>query len=203
MIILKENLEELPNRKRINFINSLSGFKSANLIGTINSNGESNLAIFSSLVHIGADPALIGMVSRPNSVPRHTLENIKDTGVFSINSVSENIYRQAHLTSARIDVSESEFSFTGLTESYSSHSLAPSVKESPMSIYCSLKEVINISSNNTILIIGEVIAVELPEEAVFDDGAVNHNMLETVCVSGLDRYHRVTEIEQLPYAKQG
>ena len=49
---------ELPmeDRKRIALINSLSGFKSLNLIGTINNQGQTNLAIFNSVVHIGANP---------------------------------------------------------------------------------------------------------------------------------------------------
>lgn len=46
----------LEDRKRIALINSLSGFKSLNLIGTINNQGQTNLAIFNSVVHIGANP---------------------------------------------------------------------------------------------------------------------------------------------------
>lgn len=43
---------------RANFINSLQGFKPVSLIGMVNETGQVNLAIFSNIVHIGADPAL-------------------------------------------------------------------------------------------------------------------------------------------------
>lgn len=46
----------LEDRKRVSLINSLSEFKSLNLIGTINNQGQTNLAIFNSVVHIGANP---------------------------------------------------------------------------------------------------------------------------------------------------
>ncbi|MBX2969214.1 MAG: hypothetical protein KF803_07565 [Cyclobacteriaceae bacterium] len=48
---------------RGNFINSLSGFKPVSLIGTISETGQTNLAIFSNIVHLGADPALVGYVN--------------------------------------------------------------------------------------------------------------------------------------------
>ena len=54
-----EDLASFDRFTRANIINSLSGFKSASLIGTVNKNGQSNLAIFSNIVHIGADPALV------------------------------------------------------------------------------------------------------------------------------------------------
>jgi len=61
---------------RTNFINSLSGFKSLNMVGTINPEGKTNLAVFSQVFHLGANPALMGMIVRPDSVPRHTLTNM-------------------------------------------------------------------------------------------------------------------------------
>jgi hypothetical protein len=50
---------------RLNFVNGLPGFKPANLVGTAAPNGRTNLAIFSSVLHLGSDPAVLGMVTRP------------------------------------------------------------------------------------------------------------------------------------------
>ena len=41
---------------RLNLINSITGYKSANLIGTRSNSGEENVAIFSSITHLGAIP---------------------------------------------------------------------------------------------------------------------------------------------------
>ena len=100
---------------RGNFINSLSGFKSASLIATVNNEGMSNLAIFSNIVHIGADPALIGFVNRPREAAPHTISNIEATGAYTINLIPANLIEQAHQTSAKYPDEESEFAAVGLT----------------------------------------------------------------------------------------
>ena len=115
---------------RGNFINSLSGFKSASLIATVNQEGTSNLAIFSNIVHIGADPALIGFVNRPKEAAPHTLRNIEAMGTYTINLIPANLIEQAHQTSAKY--TESEFNAVGLTEEFTSYSKAPFVFESPV-----------------------------------------------------------------------
>ncbi|EGU57164.1 flavin reductase domain protein FMN-binding protein, partial [Vibrio nigripulchritudo ATCC 27043] len=97
----KSDIGEMEDRFRARFINSLSGYKSANLIGTIDNNGQHNLSIVSSVFHLGANPPLLGMIVRPHSVSRHTLENIVETGHYTINSVCREVYQQAHQTSAR------------------------------------------------------------------------------------------------------
>ena len=58
-----EDLMALEKHKRAHFINSLGGFKSVSLVGTSDKEGNSNLAVFSSIFHIGANPPLIGLIS--------------------------------------------------------------------------------------------------------------------------------------------
>ena len=63
--ITRGEIQSLNQRYRAQLINSLSGFKSANLIGTQDGEGKSNLAIISSVVHLGANPALVGFGNAP------------------------------------------------------------------------------------------------------------------------------------------
>ena len=58
----KAELDSMGVLFKRNFINSLSGYKSINLIGSVNHNGLPNLAIFNSVFHVGSDPPLIGML---------------------------------------------------------------------------------------------------------------------------------------------
>ena len=109
-------LLEMEQRYRANFINSLTGFKSLVLVGTAAINGQKNLAIFNSIVHLGAHPPLIGMVIRPDSVDRHTLQNILETGYYTINHVQEEMMEKAHQTSARYPKTISEFDAVGLED---------------------------------------------------------------------------------------
>lgn len=77
MHLSKTDIENTPRIKRLNLINSITGIKPANLIETVSEEGISNLAIFSSVVHLGSRPALLGFVSRPSGeIRRHTHENI-------------------------------------------------------------------------------------------------------------------------------
>lgn len=95
------DLQGFDRFTRANILNSLSGFKSASLIGTVNKNGQANLAIFSNLVHIGADPALVGFINRPLDAAPHTLSNIQETGSYTINHITADIFPQAHQSSAK------------------------------------------------------------------------------------------------------
>lgn len=201
MHFTQASINALDSRTRAHFINSLSGFKSANLIGTQDQQGNTNLAIVSSVVHLGANPPLVAMIMRPHTVPRHTFENIKQTGVYTINQVNQSIFKQAHQTSARYDKHESEFEHTGLTTEYLSGFTAPFVKESRLKYSVKLAEHQHLAINGTELLIGEIIDVYVDDNAVAEDGFIDLQALETVAITGLDSYHSTHKLARLPYAK--
>ena len=201
MLIDQKQLSEYDTRYRVQLINSLSGFKSANLIGSISSTGQTNLSVVSSVFHIGATPPLVGTIFRPNSVPRHTLENIIATGVYTINQVSAEIYQQAHQTSARYPRELSEFNQTGLTEEYIADITAPFVKESQLKYALRLREQQTLSLNQTELVIGQIESIAVSDTAVKPDGYIDIESLNTVAISGLDSYHLTQRLTRLSYAK--
>ncbi|MDG9666319.1 flavin reductase [Hahella sp. CR1] len=201
MLINREDIEAMPHLYRVAFINSLSGFKSANLVGSVDREGRTNLSIVSSCTHIGAHPPLVAMIIRPHSVERHTLENILATGHYTLNQVHEGIYRPSHQTSARYPKEVSEFTAVGLTEEWRDDFVAPFVKESKISLGMALREHHHLSINGTELVIGEILQVQLPSECLMQDGFVDIEKAETVALSGLDSYHRSQRLARLSYAK--
>jgi hypothetical protein len=68
VVLNKDDIQQFEQRYRTAFINSLAGFRQAVLVGSKSAAGNTNLAIFSSLIHLGANPALLGLVNRPDSV---------------------------------------------------------------------------------------------------------------------------------------
>jgi flavin reductase (DIM6/NTAB) family NADH-FMN oxidoreductase RutF len=202
MHFTKARIDALEKRTRTHLINSLSGFKSANLIGTQDLLGNTNLSIVSSVIHLGAHPPLVGMIMRPHSVPRHTFENILQTGVYTINQVNKAIYKQAHQTSARYDKDESEFEETGLTAEYLNEFSAPFVKESRLKYSVKFVESKHLEINGTELVIGEIVDVYLDETALQSDGFLDLQAIDTVAVTGLDSYHTANKLTRLPYAKK-
>jgi flavin reductase (DIM6/NTAB) family NADH-FMN oxidoreductase RutF len=196
-----EDILSLEKQKRTNLINSIGGFKSVGLVGTQNKHGQTNLSIFSSIVHIGAHPPLIGLIFRPGKPMRDTLANILETGFYTINHINEAILPQAHQTSAHYASDQSEFDAVGLTPSYEESIPAPFVAESRIQIGVEFKEKLEITSNNTQLVVGEIVFIKVPENCLEPDGFVNLKKVNTLTCSGLDAYHSTNTINRFSYAK--
>ena len=201
MKITNENILAFEKPFRTNLVNSLSGFKSASLIGTISKDGKTNLAIFSSVIHVGANPPLMGFLMRPVTVERNTYSNLREIGDFTINHINKEIFKQAHQTSARYEKEISEFDACGLTAEYTDTIKAPYVKESKVKIGLRFLEEQEIKSNGTIFMVGEIQEIILPDEVVLDDGFIDIEKAGTIALSGMDSYHETNRIARLSYAK--
>jgi len=186
---------------RTHFINTLSGFKSVSLIGTINKVGQANLAVFSNLVHIGADPALIGFVNRPTEAAPHTLANIQATEFYSVNHVHQDIYEKAHQTSAKYPEYISEFEAVGLTPHFRPGISAPFVEESKVQYVLKLEEVIPIKLNGTFLVVGSLQQAFIHEEIMDEDGYLSIEKANSLCSLGINGYYETKLLGKLPYAK--
>jgi flavin reductase (DIM6/NTAB) family NADH-FMN oxidoreductase RutF len=201
MIITQNDIQNFEQRFRTTFVNSLAGFRQAVLVGTKSKDGVSNLAIFNSLIHLGANPALFGLISRPDSVPRDTLENIKEHGLYTLNFVSAENYQKAHQTSARYDKNTSEFEQVGFSEFYFDGNPTPAVQEAVVQILMKLEQIIPIELNGTILIIGSIQQVNIDNQLILKDGFVTLSDAHVLISQGLDAYFESKAIGRLPYAK--
>jgi flavin reductase (DIM6/NTAB) family NADH-FMN oxidoreductase RutF len=186
---------------RANFINSLTGFKSASLIGTYHKNGLANLGVFSNIVHIGADPALIGFINRPTAAAPHTIQNIKQNNWYTINSIHTHFIDKAHQCSAKYTEFESEFTAVGLTEQIQQGINAPFVAESMIKYALELVEIIPIQHNGTFLVIGAVKLAIVKEDLLGKDGFIHLEKAATVCSLGIDGYYQPEKIARYSYAK--
>jgi flavin reductase (DIM6/NTAB) family NADH-FMN oxidoreductase RutF len=197
----KASVMEAESFFRRDLINSLAGYKSLNLIGTKSKSGITNLSPFSQVFHIGASPPLVGVLFRPHTVERHTLENILETGFFTLNHVTADFYKQAHQTAARYE--GSEFDATGLEEFYLDGFYAPFVSLSPVQVGCQLAENQTLQVNGTVMVIGAIEHIRVDEKGLREDGSLDLNALGTVTVSGLDEYHIGKKLAKLSYPKPG
>lgn len=198
---LADDVEKLDKLNRVQLINSIVGYKSVNLVGTIDQNKRTNLAVVSSVCHLGSNPPLISMIIRPATVPRHTFSNILESKYYTLNQVTVDMVEQAHQTSARYPKDVSEFDATGLTPIFRDGFVAPFVAESPLQLGMSLNEVHHLECNGTEMIIGSVHSISVKEGALGEDGFVDLNKLNAVCASGVDAYYKPELIKRLAYAK--
>ena len=201
MRLTSDDFQSMESRYRTTLANSLSGFKPANLIGTCNTADQTNLAIMSSVLHLGSHPPLLALVIRPDSAERHTLRNILETRCFTINHVSEDIIDAAHQTAARYPQHVSEFDAAGLDILWDDKFSAPFVAQSPVRLGLELREHQHLTINDTNLVIGEIVLAFLPGEAVSSSGALDINAVGSIAISGLDTYHRGHRVKRMAYAK--
>ena len=201
MIYTKEDIGKLDRITRLKIINSVTGIKPANLIGTINKENNTNLAVFSSVVHLGSNPPLLGFISRPRTIDAgHTYHNIIENGCYTINHIHPEFIKKAHYTSAKFHADVSEFERCNLSEEYVSDFIAPFVKESTFKIGLRFVEAIDIKINRTVLIIGEIEHLILPDSlGIADD--IDLEATNSVSISGLNSYYSLHKIGSFPYVR--
>ena len=196
------NIKDLDSSYRIRLINSVSGPKSACLIGTKSKKYGTNLGVFNSITHIGSNPPLIGVIFRPNEkVRRDTYDNIVNEKFYTINHINSEILERSHWTSVKINKNVSEFDVCNLTEEYIDDFYSPYVKESFIKIGLKFVETVKIEINNTFLVVGEITEIIINDSFVDNDGTVNLQKSKSISVGGINTYYDLKKISKFPYAR--
>ena len=196
-----DDIQGFSKLYRLNLINSITGYKSANMIGTRSNSGEENVAIFSSITHLGSNTALLHFTLRPNTVPRDTYKNIKENMVFTVNHVSLAQIEQAHHTSAKYDENISEFDQTSLEPEYKMDWHAPFVKGAPIALGCRYLNEYDIKENGCVLIIAAIEHIFVEDKLLQKDGWVKLESGEVVAINGLDGYALPQLQKRMEYAR--
>jgi len=196
IIYKKEDIDKIERIKNIKLINSICGIRSVHLIGTKSNDDVSNLAIFSSVTHLGSRPPLLSFVSRPSdTVKRDTITNIKQNKYYTINSVEKNCFIKAHQTSGKYESHISEFTACGLNEEYINGFHAPFVDDSKIKLGMKFINSIPIKENNTELVIGEIIFIKM------HSSIIEENFQDSVSIIGLNSYYKHKKISELEYVR--
>ena len=199
--ITRDDISQMEKLERLNIINSCTGYKSANLIASLSENGSTNVAVFSSITHLGSNPGILGFIVRPTTVPRDTYSNIKAKGFFTVNHITSNMIADAHHTSANYDVGVSEFDKTNLEEEYKNGLEVPFVKGSPIQLYCKYMNEYYIKENDTIHLIASIEHVYYNENLEHKDGWLQLDKGNIVAINGLDGYCLPKLMDRFEYAR--
>ncbi len=160
-------------------------------VSTLSLEGIPNLAPFSFFNAICPDPPTI-CFSISNRVPcKDTLTNVRATGEFVVNVVTEAIAEQMNVCSGDYPAGVSEFSVSGLTPEPSHIVKPPCVRESPVNMECKLVQIVEVSTRPAggTLIIGEVVRFHF-DPAVADGFRVDPDKLLAVGRMGGNEYTR-------------
>lgn len=149
--------------------------------------GQLNAAPFSFFNALSGDPPVVGMGigSHDPGRPKDTRQNIRETGEFVVNLVSEETAEVMNITAIEFEREISEPHEAGLTLVPSVHVKPPRIAESPVSMECELLQIIAFSAENA-LVLGRVVAMHVRDDAVLD--AAKHH-IDTPALKLIGRMH--------------
>ena len=153
-----------------------------------------NLAPFSYFIPLASAPPLLGIsINLRKGEPKDTLANIRATGDFVINIVTEEISERMVRTSGDWPAHMSEFETAGFTAVPSQRVQSPSVAESPIHLECRLYREIELG--DTSFVVGEM-QVAVVDDVVVTDGRVDVRKLRPVGRLGGEGYATIGELLQ-------
>ncbi len=162
-------------------------------IGTLSAAGVPNLAPFSFFNCVSGNPPMF-VFSAGRSARRDTLDNVRSSGEFTINIVTEEVAEAMNATSASLDADVNEFDVAGLTEVQPTQISAPMVAECKANIECVVTDVVNIghATEGNALVIGEGIVFHI-EEQLLDGTRIDQVALRAIGRHAGNSYSRSTD----------
>jgi flavin reductase (DIM6/NTAB) family NADH-FMN oxidoreductase RutF len=149
--------------------------------------GQLNAAPFSFFNALAGNPPVvgIGIGSHDPVRPKDTRQNIRDTGQFVVNLVSEEAREMMNITAIEFERGVSEPREAGLTTVPSVHVKPPRIAESPVSMECELMQIIEFGLESA-LVLGRILAMHVRDDAVSDP--VKHH-IDTPQLNLIGRMH--------------
>tara|TARA_Y100000768_G_C23982801_1_gene686880 strand:+ start:1969 stop:2577 length:609 start_codon:yes stop_codon:yes gene_type:complete len=200
MIINKKDINRLDKSYKINLINSIVGAKSANLVSSLSRQGVDNIAVFSSVIHLGSTPPLVGFIIRPQETRiTDTYRNIKYLKRYGISSISSKMIAKSHLTSKKTESAESEYELFNIEKDYIDNFPVPFAKESQIKIGLKFIEE-KFIVNKCRLIVGEVEIVKI-NSSITKNGNLNFEKDDGITITGISTYNKIKDPIEMPYVK--
>jgi flavin reductase (DIM6/NTAB) family NADH-FMN oxidoreductase RutF len=164
--------------------------------------GELNAAPFSFFNAFAGDPPVIGIGigSHGPGRTKDTRVNIKETGQFVVNLVSEEMAKAMNVTAIEFDAGVNELRHAGLATLPSEKVKPPRIALSPVAMECELMQIVELGASNG-LVLGRVLAMHVRDDAVLD---AQKHYIDTPKLKLVGRMHgtgwyaRTTDLFQLP-----
>ena len=195
--MLKINPGELPIPKMHQYLLGSIGPRPIALASTIDADGNPNLSPFSFFNVFSANPPIL--IFSParrgrNNTTKDTYHNCKNTKEVVINVVNYPIVQQVSLASCEYPTGVDEFLKSGLTPLESELVKPFRVKESPVQIECTVRDVVELGTEGGAgnLVICEVVRMHIKEEVLAEDGFIDQDKLDLVGRMGRDWYCRTS-----------
>jgi len=170
---MKFEMETTPARTIYNLLIGLVAPRPIAWVTSMDEAGRLNAAPFSSYNYLCTDPPIVGMgvMDRPGEigVPKDTAHNIRRTGEYVINVVTEDLLEQMNICATDFPAGVDELEMAGLTTAPSSVVKVPRIAEAHAALEC--REFTTMEIGRSRIVLGRVVAmyvedrfVEMPSE---------------------------------------
>lgn len=164
-------------------------------VSTMSVDGIANLAPYSFFSGVGANPPTLcfAPANKADGRAKDTLENIRRTGQFVVNLVTEPVAQAMHRSADDLEPDVDEFAFVGIDQAASVKVKPPRVKQAAAAMECTLHSAIALGTGpgGANLVIGNVVYFHV------DDSLVDQKVLPTIGRVGRREYLEVKETFRL------
>lgn len=175
-------------------------------ISSIDLDGRPNLAPFSFFNVVCSNPPTLlfcPMIRGMDSSPKDTLNNVRQTGEFVVNIVTEDLLKAMNDTSIEAPSEFNEFEFAGLTLSPSVTVRPPRVLESPIHFECKVNQILDINNapGGGSIVIGTITHIHAEERVMLGTDKINLTALQPIGRLMGAAYCRVEQVVELDRPK--
>ncbi len=165
---MRFDLEKAPASVAYKLLIGLVAPRPIALITSMDQHGRLNAAPFSAFNYFGTEPPVvgIGVQNRPEGdhVPKDTAYNIRRTGEFVVNVVTENIAQQMNICATDFPAEINEIELAGLTTAPSEAVKVPRIAEAPAALEC--REYATVEIGRSRIVLGRVVNVYVDDRFV-------------------------------------
>ncbi len=160
--------EKIPARAVYNLLIGLVAPRPIALVTSMDEEGRMNAAPFSSYNYLCTDPPVvgIGVMNRPGEhfVPKDTARNIRRTGEFVVNVVTEDLLRHMNVCATDFPADVDELEMAGLETAASTHVKVPRIAQAHAALEC--KEFQTIEIGRSRIVMGRVVGFYIEDQYV-------------------------------------
>jgi flavin reductase (DIM6/NTAB) family NADH-FMN oxidoreductase RutF len=162
------DMEKTPPRQIYNLLIGLVAPRPIALVTSMSEHGVLNAAPFSSYNYLCTDPPIIGMgvMDRPAEkfVPKDTARNIRRTGEFVVNVVTEDLAQKMNITATDFPAEVNELEMAELATTPSQIVKVPRIAEAHAALEC--KEYMTLEIGRSRIVLGRVVAMYIEDQFI-------------------------------------
>jgi flavin reductase (DIM6/NTAB) family NADH-FMN oxidoreductase RutF len=165
---MKINMEDATARQTYNLLIGLVAPRPIAWVTSMNEEGRLNAAPFSAYNYLCTDPPIvgIGVTDRPTGgfVPKDTARNIRRTGEFVVNVVTEDLIHQMNICATDFPPEFNELEMAGLATAPSQVVKVPRIEQAHAALEC--REYTTMEIGRSRIILGRVVAIYIEDKFV-------------------------------------